>query len=335
MKNRSKHKAVALISSGLDSMLAVKTVHDLGVDVTGLHCVFRFDPTADESAQDTLRQQFKSLGIPMIVLDVTDDFLQVVLYPEHGYGSEVNPCIDCKIFMFMQAKKVMQEIGASYLITGEVSGQRPMTQNKPMMYHIEKMADLKGLVVRPLTAKNLRETLPEQQGWIHRDKLYDFAGRGRKQQITLAKSFGIEHYNQPAGGCILTTPQYSKRAHALFKHRVRSDISISDMQLLRLGRHFWPNDHLHVIVGRSESDNILIDNYSRHCIRIEPVDLKGPVSLVENVRDHRDIEMACKITARYCRHEGAAVRMGCTENHQVKELSVKPFGEADIAQWRI
>ena len=328
-------KAVALVSSGLDSMLAAKIVYDMGIEVTGLHCVFRFDPTIETDIQTKLDQLYHPVGIPVLVKDVTPDFLQIVLNPAHGYGSQVNPCIDCKIFMYRQAARVMKETGAAFLVTGEVLGQRPMTQNKPMLYHIEKLAEMKGNVLRPLSACKLRETIPEREGWVSRERLFGMAGRGRKEQIALAAEFGFDHYPQPAGGCILTNPQFSRRAFALLQHKSKTDIGISDMQLLRLGRHFWPKPYLHVIVGRSEQDNQFLESSAEHRTHIEPVDISGPVTLAEGVKNQEDLYLACAITARYCRHQNLPVRMRVRQNSGMSEIEVKGLSEADVAAWRV
>ncbi|MBN2104706.1 tRNA 4-thiouridine(8) synthase ThiI [bacterium] len=328
-------KAVALISSGLDSLLAVKAIRDLGIEVIGLHCMFHFDSTADSDIQNTMNRLFNPVNIPVVIRNVTNDFYPILINPEHGYGKEVNPCIDCKIFMLRQAKQFMNDIGASFIITGDVVGQRPMTQKQPILYFIEKKAAVAGMVVRPLSAKKLRKSQPEQKGWIDRSRLYGISGRGRKLQIALAEKFGINEYEQPAGGCILTTPQFGQRARALFRNRKKSEISVEDIQLLRLGRHYWPSGYLHVIVGRNEQDNRMLEAFAAHRTVIEPLEITGPLTLVENARNQEDLNIAAAITARYCKHRNHMIKMRCRHNNEEGVLTVIPFSEQKISAWRI
>jgi len=332
-----KIKAVALVSSGLDSLLSVKIVRDMGIDITGLHCVFRFDPTEEvEAIRMALDQLFNPFGVPVIIRDVTDDFFPLLIHPDHGYGSEVNPCIDCKIFMYKQARQLMEKMGASFLVTGEVVGQRPMSQNKSTLYHIESQAGMRDRVLRPLSANNLRKCLPEKKGWIDREQLFGITGRGRKMQMVLADNFSIHNYNQPAGGCILTTPQFGERTRALFSHRKKSDISVSDIQLMRLGRHFWPNNHLHVIVGRNREDNQNLEKYVQNRIMIEPAEIAGPLTLAENIHDQTDLHIAAAITARYCRHQNQPVVMKYKNSGNIfSRLIIRAFPEDQILQWQI
>ncbi|MBN1783270.1 tRNA 4-thiouridine(8) synthase ThiI [bacterium] len=315
-------------------MLAARIVRDLGVAVTGLHCMFRFDPVHDDTRAD-IDRLYSPVNIPVEVRDITEAFLNVVLYPEHGYGSGINPCIDCKIFMFRQAKLMMQETGARFIVTGEVLGQRPMTQNRPMMMHIEKSAGLKGLVLRPLTALRLSPSVPEDQGWVDRNLLYGIAGRGRKDQIRMAEQFGFSEYNQPAGGCLLTDPQFSRRARALFQVRTKASVNTDDLRLLRLGRHFWIENRLHVIVGRHEQDNALLKKYSAGRPVLEPADIPGPLALAEGIRDRADLETAGSIVARYCKHGDRPVRMKWSQEQQSVLIDVHACAGAQCRQWQV
>jgi tRNA-specific 2-thiouridylase len=327
-------KAVALVSSGLDSILAAFIVKRLNIEVVGLHCVFRFDPNLESDNRPPIKNRFLPAGIPVIVRDVTAEFLPVVLKPDHGYGSQVNPCIDCKIFMFKRAKELMQEAEADFLVTGEVLGQRPMTQTRSMMIHIEKESGLRGLVLRPLCALHMEMTVPEQQGWIDREQLFAFAGRGRKDQIALAKTLGIKEYEQPAGGCILTNPQFAARARALLKFRKVEEIQIADFQLLHLGRHFWPNPSLHCIVGRNEQDNAILERFCEGRAAIEPKHIPGPLALAET-REQDDIELCSRIVARYCKHRGQPVLMECRLGDRIFEIEANPLKESETAVWRV
>jgi tRNA-specific 2-thiouridylase len=293
-------KAVSLISSGLDSLLASVIVKRFGIEVVGLHCYFQFDPTLKENPLKRLRALFGSHGIPVIIKDTTHDFLKRFLNPHYGYGSEMNPCIDCRLLMLQYGKTYMEEIGAQFLITGEVVGQRPMTQNKPTIFHIDKVSGLRGLILRPLSAKILPSTIPEQKNWVNREYLYGFSGRSRKNQIALASELGIADYSQPAGGCLLTDPQWSKRMKKLMDCRSRDEISVENIQLLRLGRHFWPNNHLWVIVGRHEADNQLLELYTKDKWIFRTVDVEGPLAIADDVKDKNEWEIVAGIVARYC-----------------------------------
>ncbi len=272
----------------------------LGIEIIGLHCLFRFDPFSDEDRIRRLYELFKPHNIPVIVKDITDDFLKMFLEPDHGYGSEMNPCIDCRLMTLQYGKAFMEEIGAKFIITGEVVGQRPMTQNKPTLFHVDKVSGLKGIILRPLSARILPPTVPEEEGWVDRGKLHDFSGRSRKPQIALAAQLGIDDYNQPAGGCLLTDPEWARRAKKLIKNRNTNEISLESIRMLRLGRHFWPNDHLWIVVGRNEQDNRILELFGEGRWVFEPDQIEGPLAIAENVLNETDRKTVSGIVARYC-----------------------------------
>ena len=330
-----KIKAVALVSSGLDSLLSAVLINRLGIEVIGLHCFFRFDPHSDEKRIPSLHRLFEPYGIPITVKDTTDDFLKMFLNPAHGYGSEMNPCIDCRLLTLGYGKAFMEEIGAKFVITGEVVGQRPMTQNKPTLFHIDKVSGLKGLILRPLSATILPSTIPEEEGWVDRKELYGFSGRSRRPQIELASRLGIEDYNQPAGGCLLTDPEWGRRTKMLMKNRDANEISVNSIRLLRLGRHFWPNDHLWVIVGRNEKDNMMLESFADGRWLFEPDQIKGPTAIAENVMDETDREVVSGIVARYCskcQDDEVSIHYKGTEEGV---CSVKKMAKAKLEKWRV
>lgn len=331
-----KLKAIALVSTGLDSQLSVKIIHDLGIDVLGLHCVFRFDPFIKED-QEQIDALFKSLGVRVQTVDLTEAFLSVLLDPPHGYGSNFNPCIDCKVFMFRYAKQFMEENGFAFLVTGEVAGQRPMTQKTPMMVHIERNAGLEGWVVRPLSAKLLKPTLPEMKGWIDREKLLDISGRGRKGQFELVKKYGIKEFNTPAGGCILTNPQFSQRARALLDHIPKNEVTVEDLQLLRLGRHFWLDHDVHVMIGRHEQDNEMLEKYQTDFWVFEAKNIQGPLSLARNVKTQQHIEDIAGMVARYGAgkyHDSVLIAYQDPKG-KAGEISVTPMADEIMKNWRV
>ncbi len=296
--DEKKPMALALIS-GLDSLLAAKIVRDQNVDVTGIHFYARFD-NRDDTASESL---LTSWGIPLLIVDFSEDLFRLILHPAHGHGSGVNPCIDCRLLCLKLAHQKMREIEADFLVTGEVVGQRPMTQNKPTLYHIDKVSGLRGLIVRPLTAKCLPPTLPEEKGWVDRDRFFDFAGRTRTPQIALARTLGFGMIPQPAGGCILTDLQFARRFRRLLQGRGASAVTVDTLILLRLGRHIWPSLSLHVIVGRNESENLRLESLSAGWWRFFPENLKGPLALAWGISTLEDQALVAGIVSRYSKGE--------------------------------
>ena len=226
-------KAIALLSGGLDSTLAARVVMEQGVELEALNFVTVFCTCTNRGATCLASQKaVETLGIPLKVFNVSEEYLSVVKHPKHGYGRNMNPCIDCRIFMLMKTKTYMAESGASFIVTGEVLGQRPMSQRKDAMRLIEKEAGLEGLILRPLSAKVLQVTIPEKEGWVDREKLLRIQGRSRKPQIELAENYGIHDYPCPAGGCLLTDPGFAKRMKDLMVNR--PDFSLNDVHLLKM-----------------------------------------------------------------------------------------------------
>lgn len=261
-------KGVLLLSGGLDSSLAGKIVRDMGVELVGLHLESPFGCDANPQVMAD------EIGIDLIRRPKGQDFIEVLKKPEFGYGSVVNPCIDCRILMFKIGREVMDEVGADFLVTGEVVGQRPMSQRRNTLFLIDREAGMEGLILRPLSARLLPETRPETEGWIDREGLLGLAGRSRKPQLDLAAKFGFSHVPSPAGGCLLTD--------ANFKERVTDFIALDGNRtaelapLLRYGRHFR-FDETWVIVGRDENDNRQLDRLIRgNGMAFHPVGFSGP-----------------------------------------------------------
>ena len=337
LQSVKKIKAIALISSGLDSLLAARIVSDLGIEIHGVCFFFQFDPLAEKIKRGEVEELVRPLSIPLTVVDISEAFLPILLSPEHGYGSGVNPCIDCHLYMLRYAKEKMDAIGARFIVTGEVVGQRPMSQTKPTLFHIEKVSGLKGRILRPLSAKLLPPTVPEEQGWVDRNQLYGFSGRSRKAQLDLVKRLGIRHFNAPAGGCILTEPNYAHRAKALFRHRPKDRISVEDMQLLRFGRHFWPKDHLHIVVGRDEKDNRALEEFQQGRWVFYAKEGEGPLVLVSDVKDESDLAIAAGMTARYCgQNKTSKMRIGYHGlGKREGEVYVRPLLDSVVEAWRV
>jgi len=201
----------------------------------------------------------EQLGIPLRIVNVTKDFLEVLKSPKHGYGSNINPCIDCRILMLKKARELMEELGAKFLITGEVLGQRPMSQRRDAMHIIEREAGVKGIVLRPLSARLLEPTIPETEGWVDREKLLSISGRGRKPQMELAQRYDIKDYPCPAGGCLLTDPAFSRRIRDLIDH---DELVMEDIQLLNHGRFFRLSDKAKLVVGKNQHENEILESLS-------------------------------------------------------------------------
>ena len=292
-------KAIALLSGGLDSTLAAKMVLEQGIELEALNFITVFC-TCTNRGETCLASQkaVNGLGIPLKVFNVSEEYLDVVKHPKHGYGSHMNPCIDCRIFMLKKAKAYMEEIGAVFIVTGEVLGQRPMSQRKDAMRLIEKEAGLEGLILRPLSANVLHITIPEREGWVDREKLLNIQGRSRKPQIKLAEVFGIHDYPCPAGGCLLTDPGFARRMKDLIRHD--PNFSINDVHLLKMGRHFRLSPTIKMVVGRNEEENQKIETFSREDdILLKTASYPGPLSLLRGGSNGEEIEKAASITARY------------------------------------
>lgn len=294
--NDMKAKAIALFSGGLDSLLAAAIVARQGVGVIGLHCIL---PSVDpQKPPESLAaaQLAKQIDIPLEYYRCDEQYMQVIAHPEHGYGKRANPCIDCKIFFLQKAKEYMQRHNALFVITGDVVGQRPMSQYKAMLRHIEKESGLEGILLRPLSAKLLPPTIPEQKGIVNRDVLYAISGRSRQQQMQLAQDLGIRNFQSPAGGCFLTMPQIASRVKDLFAHPPYSTL---DLFLVTIGRHYRLHDKASIIVARNEEECIILDRYKQHAdFYLEP-DFKGPVMYGRGTITQNDYLILTQIIARY------------------------------------
>ncbi len=333
-------KAIGLVSGGLDSTLAVALVLRQGIEVRAVNFRTGFGgPVGDSCAVENRLSQvftgdfFKQFSgkLSFEQLDIGDGYLDVLNNPKYGFGKNVNPCIDCRIYGFRNAKAHMERIGADFIFTGEVLAQRPMSQHRNTMSQIANQSGMKGLVLRPLSAQLLQPTIAEEQGLIDRSQLMNISGRGRKRQIAMAKELGLEDYPQPAGGCCyLTDPGYARRFRDLVQYREQGQLVIRDFQLLKLGRHLRLADDFKVIVGRNEEENqILEENFSDHPA-LELVDAPGPLVLIEGRVTEERIELAARITARYskCREGKVPVEYRDT-SADARVLEVEPMSPAE------
>ena len=315
-------KAVVLISGGLDSTLAAKLMLQQGVELVGLYLSAPWGCCDKTKAMKVAGQ----LGIPFMVMKLTNEYINVIRRPKYGYGSSMNPCIDCRIYMFHKAKELMRQVDASFLVTGEVLGQRPMSQMPRSLHLIEQDSGLSRLIVRPLSAKVLPTTLAEESGAVDREKLYGITGRSRKPQMELARQLGVLDYPNPAGGCLLTDKQFGDRVRDLFEHQ--EEIDLEDMELLRLGRHFRVNPSTKLIVGRNEEENRVLEEYlAAGRLLVAPDDFSGPTALVVGAPDDEAKSLAVQAIAHYTRPEkcppSAMVlcKMGLSRDSQQQPLT--------------
>lgn len=332
-------KAIALVSGGLDSTLAARIIKDLAVDLIALNTASPFclcnRKKADGSCSHEAGRVSQELAIKLIAINTTTEFLEIVKKPKHGYGSHMNPCLDCRILLFKKAKEAMQKEGASFVITGEVLGQRPMSQRLAAMRLIEKEAGLEGLVVRPLSAKVLEPTIPEKMGWIEREKLLAISGRGRKEQIALASSLGIKDYPCPSGGCLLTDPEFSRRLKDLMQY---DELNLKDIQLLKIGRHFRMSKLAKLIVGRNEPENNRLASLKEeNDFFFQPLELAGPSALLRvKSTDNSILELCSRMVAKYCDGADGQTKILCRRNPlQEYQFIVSPQDEAGFSAHRI
>lgn len=344
-----QRKAVALISGGLDSLLAAKVIMDQGIHVEGINFYTGF---CVEGHTHAIRKKDKAkpkrnnalwsaeqLGIPLHIIDVIEPYKKVLINPSHGYGANMNPCLDCKSFMVGQAVEWIKKNDFDFIITGEVIGQRPMSQRRDTMPVIAQESGALDLLLRPLCAKLLPPTLPEKEGWVDREQLLDFNGRTRKPQIALAAKLGFQDFAQPAGGCcFLTDKNYSDRLVDLWQARDSKEYELDDVMLLKIGRHIRPKPHFKLIIGREEGENKFLEGYRKQFVHLYTTSANGPLVLIEGHVDERDLQLAAEITARYSqgRLEARVTVEAKDRTGLVKVLGVKPFtNEAQLKEWYI
>jgi tRNA-uridine 2-sulfurtransferase len=303
-----KIRALGLFSGGLDSMLAAAVLREQGIDVTGLTFITPF------FGAGRARQSAAHLGIPLLESDITEKFLPLIYQAPRGYGRGRNPCLDCHILMLREAGALMQDRGDDFLFTGEVLGQRPMSQHRGALTLVARESGFADLIVRPLSARLLPPTKPELSGWVDREKLLDLSGRGRKRQMALAAHYGITEYPAPAGGCLLTDPGFSARLKELLRHT--EQVSRRDLELLKWGRHFRLPGGKKAIVGRTQKENEAIAALTAPgdlICRVQNV--PGPTVIMAGGAGEAEGETAAALAAAYSDvPEGAAVAVNCSQD---------------------
>ncbi len=340
-----QRNALALISGGLDSLLAARVILEQGVHLEGINFFTGF---CVEGHTRAIRQRDRrrpkrnnalwvaeQLGIKLHIVDIVDEYKQVVLKPGQGYGANLNPCLDCKIFMVRKAHEWARANGFDFIVTGEVVGQRPMSQRRETMPTVARESGSEDLLLRPLCAKKLPATLPERLGWVDREKLHDFTGRSRKPQIELARRYGIEDYAQPAGGCcFLTDASYSAKLADLWASRSSRDYDLDDIMLLKVGRHIRPRPGFKLIVGREEGENNFLEGYRKRFVHLRTTSHAGPLVLIDGEVSEADLELAARLTARFSQGRDAqSVTVTSTDRQgRTRVMDVQPMSSGDIPQ---
>lgn len=324
-------KALALLSGGLDSSLAIKLILDQGIEVVALNFTSPFCLCNSKGCGEAARVA-EQLRVPLIAKAKGKEYLKIIRNPKHGYGKNMNPCIDCRIFILKEAKKIARQIGAKFIFTGEVLGQRPKSQHYQALRIIEKEAGLEGKLLRPLSAKLLPETEAERRGWVNRSRLLGIRGRQRKIQIELAKKYDFKEWACPAGGCLLTQKEFADKLKDLFQHKKR--VSLKDINLLKMGRHFrFGGDK--IIVGRNKEENKrLLGLKGKGDYFFEAPKVGSPITLLQG-KGKEAIKIAASLTARYSDSEEEFVLVNYGKEKLNKEIKVKRLTEEEIRDLRL
>lgn len=324
-------KAIALLSGGLDSVLAAKLVLDQGIEVVGLHFTSLLCNSIGGDKGGLAESAARDLGIRLIVRDKGPEFLEIVKKPAHGYGKNMNPCIDCKVFMLQAASQVMSAEGASFVVTGEVLGQRPMSQMRRTIAMIEKESGLVGYILRPLSARLFPPSRPEEEGTVNRAKLLAISGRSRKEQYRLAQDYAIRAFGSPAGGCLLTDPVYSQKLGELLAWN--EPFSMKDVALLRIGRHFRING-TKLVLGRNRAENEWLTSFwNPPYTLVYPVFFKGPTGIFKGPLDQTLVKTIVPIVDFYSKNDSRRTTLEFFDGLPRRETAERT--EIDLERYRI
>jgi len=316
-------KALALFSGGLDSILAIKVIQEQNIEVEGVYVDLGFE--ANKKKTDYLLKMADKLNIKLNIIDKKDEYIKKILFnPVYGYGKNMNPCIDCHAFMIRTAKELLEEKEASFIISGEVVGQRPMSQRREAMQCVNKLSDKEGLVLRPLSAKLLPPTLPEIKGWINREKLLDISGRDRKRQMELALKYGFEDYESPGGGCLLTDINFSKRLKDYSKNLT---LTPNEIDILKVGRHINYKE-FKIIISRNAKENPVLKSYQGDIFeKMYPDNFPGPIGLIQKNAPEKIKQKAANFMISYTKFNEGGIIIN-DENYNAKKIKkeeIKPF----------
>ena len=346
MMCKEQIKAIGMLSGGLDSRLAVRLIQRQGIEVVALHfytgfCIANRNRRVGRVDKPIARHEALEAGahldLPVEVVDLSREYLSVVLNPRYGYGAGMNPCVDCRIFMLRQARTHMEETGARFVFTGEVLGQRPKSQRRQQLNTVERESGLKGLLLRPLSARLLAETIPEKKGWVDRDQLLAISGRGRKEQIALAAELNIGDYPQPSGGCcLLPDPNFARRLRDFLSHYPKQAVTPEQMALLAVGSHFRLDEDVKAILGRDEGENNFLVYAGTGQWLFSTVDHPGPIALTADDLTPAHIERIASLAASYSDGKNEpTVRVNVRGNDLEQVVSVAPLLREIADEWRI
>ena len=330
-------RAVALLSGGLDSILALKLILEQGIEVVALNLILPFLSERGDYAGATARR----FGIPLVRVEACEEYLAILRSPKYGYGSAMNPCIDCHIYMLRKAKAVAEQVDASFIVTGDVLGERPMSQHRRALELEDKEACVEGKVLRPLSARLLPETIPERAGWIDRSKLLAIRGKSRKTQIALAKRYNLGGaYPTPSGGCLLTCREFASRVRDILMHNKDRALTMKEVELLKVGRHFRFGAS-RIIVGRNERENeVLKQLRDANDYLFEVRGCGSPITILKGSKSKEAVELAAKLTVRYSDADDDADTETVVEywaGNEMRKMAVPPLEDSDsvIARFRI
>ncbi|MCK4852016.1 MAG: tRNA 4-thiouridine(8) synthase ThiI [Candidatus Omnitrophica bacterium] len=331
-----RRKAIALVSGGLDSLLAARVIADQGIEVRGVCFVMPFASRDISAFKGRVREACADAGISVSMVDISEEFLQILERPEHRFGSNLNPCIDCKILMLRRAREIMEKEDAAFIITGEVLGERPMSQRKDALNRIEKKSLLDGYLLRPLSARLLKVTVPEKEGIVDRDALFDIQGRSRERQFKLAEEYGIREFFSPGGGCLLTDPEFSRRLGDLMGE---GGLKLDDIKLLKYGRHFRLDDGTKVVVGRNEKDNAGIAALKKdHDVLLRLKEKTGPCILLRGQLSPLNIEKAASLCVSHSKSRNSRLPEKIrywTDVMDARDICADPLAMEEIEAMRV
>lgn len=328
----SSIKTIVLLSGGLDSSLSLKLVKEQGIEIMAIKFTSPLC-TCDQKGKCYAKEIAFVEEVPLKIISKGKDYLSLLRNPRFGYGRGMNPCIDCRIYMLRRAKKLMQEIGASFIVTGEVLGQRPMSQYRKALETIERESELKGKVLRPLSARLLSPSEPEKKGWVDRKKLLDIEGRSRKKQLKIAVKKEIKDFACAAGGCLLTQQEFANKLRDVMKYN--PELTWKDISLLKVGRHFRIGTGK-IVVGRNSSENkFLLKGKNNEDFVFEVPDSGSPITILQGEKSKENIRNAAGLTAGYCREDKEKILVRYGKDYLHKEIYVEPYTKRMAAKFNL
>lgn len=324
-------RALAMVSGGLDSILAAKLIKEQGIEVIGICFKSYF------FNEDNAKRMLEQIDVPLVVVDFSKEHFEMVKNPKNGYGKNINPCIDCHAMMMKYSGELLEKYEADFIITGEVLGQRPMSQNRGSLDKVLKESGIGKKILRPLCAKNLPATEMEEEGLVDREKLLDIKGRTRTVQMELAEKWGIKDYPSPAGGCKLTEPSYANKLKEILKYK--SDVEPRELSLLKIGRHYRITENAKIITTRNVDEGELIKQFlNENDLFLLVRDFNGPITVIIGEASDEDVELAAKISGRYSKgkdKERIVVKYGIYGQQIDKEIEVKPADDELLDKYTI